>query len=76
MKSRNRTRIVWVTCITGITLILSSCSPGMRAEESPAAETQEDTMHLAAQTETQPAAIPPIDAAVPATIETAAFGLG
>ena len=60
----------------GVRSILLGVAQLMTIQADPTSETKEDSMNLAYTLKTNPAEIPPIDAAASAIFETASFGLG
>ncbi len=66
----------WCLFFMGMLSLLWACSPTMGSLAGQEPKTTEAAMNLAFKTETDSLAIPPIDAAAPANVETASFGLG
>ena len=60
----------------GTLSLLVGISPAMTSQEDQISKPTETSMNLAYETTTQSAVIPAIDAAAPAVVETASFGLG
>jgi len=76
MDRRHWMKTAWRLGLLGMMTILWACSPAMDSRTGHDSTAKENDMNLAYQIETEPPAIPPIDAAAPAVFETASFGLG
>jgi hypothetical protein len=76
MKKRCCTTRLWCLFFLGMLSFLWACSPTMDSQASHESKTTEADMNLAHKIETESPAIPAIDAAAPAIVETASFGLG
>ena len=76
MKKRNGMDAIWCLFLMGGLFFLWACSPSMDTPASHESKKMEANMNLAYQIETDPLTIPAIDAAAPAIVETASFGLG
>ena len=76
MKKRNCMDAIWWLSLFGMLSFLWACSPSMDTQASHESKTTEVDMNLAYKIETESPAIPAIDAAAPAVVETASFGLG
>ena len=76
MKKRNFSNIIRLLLLLSVISILFVVAQLMTTQADPVCDTKVGSMNLAYTLETNPAEIPPIDAAVPAVFETASFGLG
>jgi len=76
MKKKNGMDAIWcLLLILGLSFMWA-CSPSMDTPASHESKTMEANVNLAYKKETESLTIPAIDAAVPAIVETASFGLG
>lgn len=76
MKKRCCTTHLSCLFFLGMLSLLWACSPTIDSQANHDSKKTEAAMNLAYKTETESPAIPPIDGAAPAVVETASFGLG
>ena len=76
MKKRYGMDAIWCLSLLGMLTFLWACSPTVDTQASHESRKTEADMNLAHNLETESPAIPAIDAAAPAVVETASFGLG
>ena len=65
--------VIFTFLLGGVTFIVGGSSK-IQAQEYPGAKSKENAIDFAYKS--QPAVVPPIDAAAPSRFETASFGLG
>ena len=76
MHKNSCNRTIWWLLFVSMWLFVGVGTVAAASQTNQTSKTTEAPMSLASQTAVDVTAIPPIDAAAPATIETASFGLG